>query len=616
MVMLTKIVFDVYNKSNIKIFSEGVQIISRDTKEIDVVQCAEYCRIDISLYSDDDNAYLKVYSIDDIRGAEDIIIPNNQKKTICNFENHKNKLVPGYYCYKLYLSDREINGIYFIKPSSVSWEGLINLREFLNSYLSGLAMNIYMYRKTNKFKKNTSLPPNIYIRYLYIQKNAEMLINNIKQIVNNPLTDLKKKYKESYYATNFDNKSQKWLVTKGILKNTNIYVPELVYSKHAMVDIDIPENRWVKKIIKSIIYFIFNIENKIQIQIKQKENNIEEKKKRVDELKKQFEFLKQSINAGEGRKYEIKTDIRYTIEDIKVVEKKHKLLHMKLLKIRKLKALLISFNKETWLEQICQEEQMVEPTIKLFKDYRYFMLYNFYRDIENLDMMESKFKDIRFSYKDTPTLFEYYAVLLVIEILRDIGFDWIKGWLADSMFVVTHSVTLPTEEPFIFLSENKNIRIELYYEKEIRPDSEVMNANMSDFIRGSLRHYKPDILLATFDNSTNELLTSMIIEVKCYKSRYLVMEEKNIPSRVIEQVRDYSRIEYYDIKKQRKNRANEAIDKVVVVYPRQNFPEEYPYDDRDIKFIQIEANDKEVYKHYGYNELRNEIEEAINNGLN
>lgn len=608
--MLTKIIFEMYNKDNF-IVSKIEIPICEDTEEIDIVQCREYYRIDISLFSDDDNACIKVFSVEDSLEDKDIIIYNNETKTICDFKNYDNKLVPGYYCYRVYLSGRELDALYFIKPSSVDWRGLTNLRNFLNSYISGLALNMYIQRKTNMFKKDDLLPPNVQSIYLYLYNNKDMLINNLRQIIQNPIQDIKQEYKENHYPSNLDNKSQKWLATKGLLKNANIYMPELVYSKHSIINIDTLENKWVKKIIKSIIYSIFNVENSMYIKIKQVKEKIENKQKRIKKLKKECDTLDQAINASEGRKLEIKTELGYLPHDIEDLNEKLDLIYENLLEMKKLKALLISLNNETWLANICDEEKVIKPTIRLFKDHRYYVLYDFYMNIQNLDKIESKFKDVRFSYKDTPTLFEYYAVMLTLEILKDMGFIWIEGWLADDISVGMYNVIIPTGEPFVFLNESKDIRVELYYEKEIRSDFEVMNNNISDFIRGASYHYKPDILLAIFDNNTDQLLNAMIIEVKCYKSKYLVMEESNLPSKVIEQVRSYSKIEYYDVNKEEGNKANEAIDRVIVVYPKQDHPEEYPYDDRDIKFIQIEAGTEEVYKHYGYNELKNEIEQVL-----
>lgn len=610
--MRTKIRFDIYDKKGYHKDSKEENLYNNKT-EINTVRCPEYHRIDISLLSDDNTAYIKMNSIDDNLDDKDIIIRNNETKTICTYAVCENNLVPGYYCYTLFLNDKVLDGTYFISPSSVEWKSLIDLRSFLKSYISELAFNMYVQRKTNKFENDNLLPSSISSIYLYLKSKERILVNNIRMIIKNPICDIKKEYKENNNQGKLDMKSQKWLVTKGLSKNANIYIPEFVYSKHSTTYIDINENKWVKKIITDIIHLLFNIENSFYFKIKKSEENLQKIKEKKEKLTNQRNLSNEMINVGASSKYEMNKGIEYINYDIEKINKNIGLINENLIGVKKLKSLLANFNNESWLINITQEEKTIKPTFKLLKDSRYNILYNIYSNIENLNKKETRFRDITFSYKDTPTLFEYYSVLMTIEILKDIGFIWEKGWMADDVNMDIFSGEIPTGEPFIFINRDEDIKIELYYEKEIRSENEVTNGDKSDFSRGLSKHYKPDILIAIFDNCTDEYLTSIIIEVKCFKSRYLLTKEKDIPSKVVEQVISYHALGYYDISKQKKNRLRrDAIKKVIVVYPKQREIVEYPYDGRDIDFIQIEANNKDIYEHFGFDSLKNEIRNIVN----
>lgn len=138
-----------------------------------------------------------------------------------------------------------------------------------------------------------------------------------------------------------------------------------------------------------------------------------------------------------------------------------------------------------------------------------------------------------------------------------------------------------------------------------------MNNNISDFVRMSSNHYKPDILIALYDNITKKFLRAMIIEVKCCSSRRL--QSKNGPSSAIEQVKSYYNFGYYDKKQEKGNKTKrDAIKKAIIVYPKQDTIAKYEYDDVSIPFIQIEAKDtSDVTQHYGFYELKKEIDNCL-----
>lgn len=85
---------------------------------------------------------------------------------------------------------------------------------------------------------------------------------------------------------------------------------------------------------------------------------------------------------------------------------------------------------------------------------------------------------------------------------------------------------------------------------------------------------------------------------------------RNGTTRAMEQVSDYFNFGYYDKKKKGRYKTRRGkVEKVIIIYPKQSKVLENEYDDIDLTFIQVEANDaSDTSKHYGYEELKNEID--------
>ncbi|MEA4827921.1 MAG: hypothetical protein VB130_15025, partial [Clostridium sp.] len=81
------------------------------------------------------------------------------------------------------------------------------------------------------------------------------------------------------------------------------------------------------------------------------------------------------------------------------------------------------------------------------------------------------------------------------------------------------------------------------------------------------------------------------------------------PSRAIEQAKDYYNFGYYDKEKRGKNKTKRGVvEAVIIIYPKQDRIIKYEYDDMNVLFIQVEADDTmDTTKHFGYEELKNEI---------
>lgn len=606
--MQTKIVFKSVTANGYFLKSKEI-IIDKNTNSFlgdCVAELREYNKIMVSFNSSDKSAYLE---IDSSKSEIPLIIKEGDTDIVISEASfHEMMLTPGYYGLNVVTSFKNYSGLYLIVPTSLEWEGLINLRKYLESVTTGLSQNLYIQRMSgqkNIYGDNESSVDKI---YLHINNNIESVIDSINSIIKNPIIDIKKVYKEEYYSRKQDYKSQKWLGTKGVNKNINPYMVGITFEKHTIFHEDILENKWIKKIINKTIEIICFMEKRYNNIHKELLNRINEIKVLFENRQNEYNLIINDKTISIKHKKEKEYELKYIEEDINNIESKKKFIEGKLDNLRKIKSILLHYKNETWIRKISNSEKQLRVSHKLLKDNRYLQLYNYYCEIILIEDNNLYNRKPYFPSKNTPKLFEYYSLMAAINVILDNNFKWAKGWIENKKLEDVFNGEIPTNEPLVFIKGN--YRCEIYYEKEVQSSTEISRKKSSDFIRINAQHYKPDIIIALFNNCTNELIRSIILEVKCRISKNIYNSKGPTPA--IEQARDYYSFAYYDSKKIDSKTDRNAIKKIIIIYPKQKNKIEYQYDDINISFIQVEATDsKDISKHYGYNKLKEEIEGSL-----
>ncbi|NFS07173.1 hypothetical protein FDE99_05300 [Clostridium botulinum] len=604
--MQTKVTFYVFYRNEI-LTSTKYLIIDDSTKEElgdTIATFDEYSKIAIKFESDDSNAILEIDS--SISEYPLQLRPSDEVITISEAEDHDSMLTPGYYGINVITTSKTYRGLYFLNSKSVIWEGLINLRKYLETIMTGLAQNLYIQRMSGQKNIYGDEDYSLNKMYFYISNNIENVINSVGSIIKNPLTDIKKRYREQYYVRKQDVKSQRWLCTKGFSKNKNIYIPDIVLEKHSFLDTDILENCYIKQMLEKTLEIVLFIENRYEIIQANSIDIINNKIEIYKDNELSYNVLKNDRVVSGEHKAGKKRELKFLQNDIDKLQEHTVFITDILTNLKKIKNMLLIYVNETWLNEITYTGTVLRPSQKLLRDNRYYQIYDFYLNILTIEKNDPQNRKPYFPSKKTSKIFEYYSVCLIINILKSEGFEWQSGWLADDMDEELFNGEIPTNKPIILIKDN--LRAELFYEKEVEANTTVMDKNISDFVRMNGRHYKPDIMLSLFDNETGELINSIVIEAKCCMSRNL--KSKNGPSKAIEQAKDYYNFGYYDKKKRGKNKTRRGvIEAVIITYPKQDRIIHYGYDDMNVSFIQVEAADTmDITKHFGYKELKDEID--------
>lgn len=605
--MQTKVVF--YSGNSNSAFNCAYKEINigKDTNENlgdKVAEFNEYEFINIRFESDDPNARLEV---DCSFGEEALILyPSEKYTSICDEGDYDVMFTPGYYGIKINVYGKQFYGNYFINPKNISWAELINLRNHLDKIINGISKNIFIERMSNEDFLDSSNSISILEQYNYINNSINNFSIALEQIIRNPITELIKEYRELNYSKVQDNKSQRWLVTKGAHKNRNPYIPEVCFEKHSVISNDILPNRWVKKCLSEVIDKIFQVQEQYNLIIQGMIVKSEKLKVDIIKITNSLKKIEKDYIISSSHKYNQKKELEFIQDQLNNTTRNILFLQERMDNLKKITSYFILIKKDTWLCNINDEKNGKSVSNKVFKNKRYYNYYECYNKIINPQNSISKNVQLRFENKKTSLLFEYYSLFLVINVFLSEKYKIQKGWITELLNNQTEIVDIPVNEKIIMIKDD--MRCEVVYEKVVMPIDKLLKENISDLTRNNTRHYKPDITITILNNKTDELLHCIIVEVKCRGEKYLF--SNNGPTKVIEQARDYYNFGYYNVLNKKSTRA--VVDKVIILYPKQNDNEIiYSLHDVNLNFIQVEANSNNIEEHYGFDKLKESILEVI-----
>jgi len=218
---------------------------------------SEYDTVEIGLISDNPNAVLKteLYDTDEV-----FSIRAGENKKISKGGETEGMLVPGTCSFTVEVEDRRYTGFYCIKPKNLSWNSLLNLREQIEQLVRGISYNLQGKRLGLNIE-GLKIEPSTLDTYKYLTEVFSKLNIALYMLIKREVSDIRKEYRETSVIKIQDNKSQRWLMTKGLAKNVNIYNPEFILGKHSELTRNTSENQWIKKILLDIKSILQDVEN-------------------------------------------------------------------------------------------------------------------------------------------------------------------------------------------------------------------------------------------------------------------------------------------------------------------------------------------------------------------
>lgn len=589
--MHPKVYFQIYDRIiEAKVFSNTIDFCDVEVKE--------YQPVNVWFEHPDPNAFMLIESYEE---DLEIRVQVGERLNIIKEGDSEDMLVPGEYPFKIVASSESYEAFYRIKPKNLTSEVMLNLRLYLERKIQGLSYNI-MRERSGLYLKGISMSNTIFHIYTELRKQYPYIHRYLEDIKENPIQDIEKVYKEREGSVRPDNKSLRWLTKKGTTKNLHEAMPNVTYEKHSKLTKDTIENHWMIEIVSFLRKSLVKIEAIFIDGIFHSKRSINVK---MNEIRKINEDISNSANnhifkQHTSQQKEKRAGLEREINDLKENLKNLATSHGE---VRKMMNTFIRYQEIPWVKTLLKHhEKPVKLTTRLIKNKKYVFMYRFYKDINHMLFKKPSFAESSFPHKKTSKLFEYYSLLLVIDVLNQYGYRWTSGWIAD---YTNQSLKIgDLRENTILKFEKNDHYIEVAFDTEIERLS--TDITYSRFIDSSGR--RPDIRLTAFNHNGVILDNkgSVIIEVKCRPYRKLTDSRRTTD--VMNQLISYMNLEYYD---KAKEDTIHPVDKVIVFYPKENREGLSPVEKdpmRKIYFHQIEPIDPDHEETpFGYESITKQL---------
>lgn len=244
----TKLIFriSIYGNTNevVNIIEKEVEINTYKYPKgylgTELISFGEYEAVTVQLISNNENTQLIIETFEE----ELKLVKNNETINLTSRSDESGLLVPGEYIIRIKSLDKEFTGYYRINPSSLSWEGLENIRLYIENLVDGLAYNINAERAITKNRIMS-----IDNKYKIFKRHFEDFHGIIKSIIKNPITDVEK-------CNIYNNRYNSHESNVNILDYKNTI-------KHTKLSVNNLENKWLKKILTTYNSYLKELEDEL-----------------------------------------------------------------------------------------------------------------------------------------------------------------------------------------------------------------------------------------------------------------------------------------------------------------------------------------------------------------
>ena len=462
-------------------------------------------------------------------------------------------------------------------PQNVNDEEWIIMQKELEEEIQGLSSDIIRKNIAIGDNEKEVAPSKELYKFFVIKKHFNNILAALIDIKDRPNYKVEKDYRLEplYHATYIDNITVKDYLMKGTGEEKYL-VPKRVYNY------DLPENRWLKKIIKiyerelclfqkSTLKYIGCVENEIKDLEKYCDRNIatiNAKKNVIAELKKYLEAVRTILSISELIK------------------------------------------SQEWYQEIREVDSLTIPHVLIY-DVRYNAFYKVYKELQKNTISIKWDEGYAYSWKLSSEMYEIWCFIKVCRFLisSELGFKETRGWIFDE--IKDEHILIPELRPGTKVEfAKKNLRIKAYYNLALGRNINNTDKEKEPLFSNS-RHVKPDIRLDLYKDDT--YWCSLIIEVKYRTIKNFWESDSACKEQIIAYKNDYK-------SKYCRGFSNEEfvvrkinpIDRVWVFNPTHDVEKIIEKRNEGIKFIQLIPGDNHENV---INELKKEINMAFEDEL-
>lgn len=472
-------------------------------------------------------------------------ISSGKEETGCYF--------PGYFNLQIISSNGEKeNYLFFVKPKNLDYSDVLEIRHYVNNFYDGLSKEIQHKSKIKQGELIGGQNPNVAQKSLYLIKKFDKIISLIEQYVQSNKEEIIKEKRVSQIITNISNSSIKWLTTKGMAKNPNVYNPEKILTKKSIVSKNTTENRVMKEEILFWKLELCEVADSVDSYLAELKEKFYIKNNDINNLESRIESQKDSwaINAYE-RKSNPKRLEQYKKE--KEILKERIDYYLKISQLfRRYKLRLDHLLCNTWVANMDPEiktsSSVADPRLRqlLILKNEYFGVR---RSIKGSDI-------VGFGEKCSPKLFETYVYVLLIKMMIANGYE-----------LVSHDIT--KDNLMLILSDQGKITLfngdqycDIIYDTELKKSNDRLSSN--EFVSINSSSNKPDFIVSFYEEPS-KIEYAVVVEVKWRP--YRVIYNENGDTDVVIKLKDYYSLGYHTTVGTKTKTVRGVISRAIVVYP-------------------------------------------------
>lgn len=464
--------------------------------------------VDPGLQTDDDRTYITC----------------GTKITIQKWDDTDFPWIPGNYRVEVVWDGRSYYTVLQVRPKDLSQSQLQLMRDELERYVVGLTLDLFRRNQGIGRSELASRLPARFYQYQLLEKDFALIDGILQDIVRRPKHEAQRTYavRLSAKSPRRDAKSYQWMHSPaGYARNhgRSGHDSRFVLAPIGVVNYDLPENRWVKRIAQSLIEM-------------------------MDEISAAIESLTYHVGGVEAQLASEKTRQLNTI--------------------RALQARLRAILAEPFFQEVQDTDCALPYTPAMQRDGRYRTLYRFWRDLLNHSEVRVN-ASFEYQWKKTDLLWEYWALVRTIQALQQLGFEPISGWIYDEKWQFPQQIFIPViPEGTRVVMVRGSEKVVIHYSEKLPVfrDSAIQEGALL-YAEGA--HNWPDIRLDYYQ--ADAFIDSVVVEAKYRKSRNIWPEETPPDRRqwtpVMKQLQEYRQnISRTDDDMRR------VVKEVIVIYPR------------------------------------------------
>lgn len=512
-----------------------------------------------------------------VKGEEVYLTPSGRKIPLC--KGGVSPFIPGIYLIRVISNNKEFYTAFKVTNKMISCDEANEIIRELEEELQGISFE-FIKKRLSVYHKDLllDLPRSLY-KFFIIANEFPNIMNSLMELRVRPNYKVVKTYREiqEEKVRYIDN-----VTIRNHLSNSG--KPGFMKAPIKSMEYDLPENRWVKKIVSEIFSLLNDFVNEIELILIKKKNIVEEIKR----------------YSQEGNTIRLNKEEK-TLNYIKELK----------FKAMKMRSSINILKSTEWYASIKGREVFRLPHV-LIQDSRYNVLYKVY---ERLHSKEFNFNDeeiLSLQWKRTDKLYEMWCYIKLCRILNDLGYDSINQNENFSGKQNHRKLFYDLEENTVKEFLKDDIRIKVYYDAKIPNSSDKSDFHNNPlFIRAS--NNKPDGRLDVYKDE--RYLGSIIFEFK-YRKREVIWDYefyKHMDQGIEKQLIAYgtSCASNFILRKAEEKGGKRLpifpVNKVIILYPKANFESTNmdEVEDYNLKFLRFKPNKNlELLK----NELKEEIE--------